>query len=183
MLEECGFPAAERTCQNEKAILDHKQNDLLKNFLLTSPTVWSIHTLDRQEIVFLTLDADDKRAIYQQIADGIKTLIARGDLREGMPLPSLRQVAGDLGLNLNTIAIAYRLLQDEGFVTVRHGAGAVVSSRRVRQPGQENLLRPLRSALTEWILAGYSDREIAAVVQRELVSARQKGDPKCSSPR
>ncbi|MBZ5617194.1 MAG: GntR family transcriptional regulator [Acidobacteriia bacterium] len=124
--------------------------------------------------MFLSLDANDKRPIYQQIADGIKALIARGDLREGMVLPSVRQVSGDLGVNLNTIAVAYRQLQDEGFVTVRHGAGVTVSSRRGRQPGQEALLKSLRTALTEWILAGFADREIAAAVRQELSSARQK---------
>ena len=93
-----------------------------------------------------------------------------------MVLPSVRQVSGDLGVNLNTIAVAYRRLQEEGFVTVRHGAGAVVSSRRGRQPEREALLKTLRTALTEWILAGFSDREIAAAVRRELASARQKGD-------
>jgi GntR family transcriptional regulator len=125
--------------------------------------------------MFLTLEADDKRAIYQQIADGIKALIAGGELREGMPLPSVRQVAGDLGVNLNTVAIAYRQLQEEGFVTVRHGAGAVVSSQRAREPQRETLERSLRSALTDWILAGFNDREISAAVQRELAFARQKG--------
>jgi GntR family transcriptional regulator len=128
--------------------------------------------------MFLTLDAGDKRAIYQQILDGIKALIARGELREGMPLPSVRQVAADLGVNLNTIAIAYRQLQEEGFVTVRHGSGAVVASQCVHQSEDENLLRPLRAALTQWILAGFSDREIAAVVQRELASSRGKGNRK-----
>jgi GntR family transcriptional regulator len=125
--------------------------------------------------MFLTLNSGDKRAIYQQVADGIKSLIARGQLREGMQLPSVRQVAADLGVNLNTIAIAYRQLHEEGLVTVRHGAGAVIASTRVPQVDQESILRPLRSALTEWILAGFSDREIVAAVQRELASARQKG--------
>lgn len=126
--------------------------------------------------MFLTLDADDKRPIYQQIADGIKALIARGDLREGMVLPSVRQVSGDLGVNLNTIAVAYRQLQEDGFVTVRHGAGATVSARRGRPLSQEALLKTLRTALTEWILAGFSDREIAAAVRQELASARRKGE-------
>ena len=125
--------------------------------------------------MFLTIDADDKRPLYQQIVDGVKALIARGDLREGTTLPSVRQVANDLGVNLNTIAAAYRQLQAEGLVTVQHGVGAVISSRRARQPQQENLLRALRSALTEWILAGFGDQEIAAVVERELALAHQKG--------
>ena len=126
--------------------------------------------------MFVTIDAHDKRPLYQQIVDGIKALIAGGALREGMALPSVRQVAGDLGVNLNTIAGAYRQLQEEGFLTVRHGAGAVVSSRRSRAIEESELLKPVRAALTELILAGWSDREIAAVVRQELESLRRKGD-------
>jgi len=126
--------------------------------------------------MFLTVDADDKRPLYQQIADGIKSLIASGDLLEGAALPSVRQVAGDLGVNLNTIAVAYRQLQEEGFVTVRHGSGAVVSSMRARKTGHDEVLRPLRAALTDMVLAGFDDREIAAAVRQELASLRQKGD-------
>ena len=126
--------------------------------------------------MFLTVDANDKRPLYQQIIDGVKTLIARGDLREGATLPSVRQVAGDLGVNLNTIAVAYRRLQDEGFVTIRHGASAVVSSRRARAVEEEALRQPLRTALTQLILAGRSDKEITAAIQQELRSIRERGD-------
>jgi len=127
--------------------------------------------------MFLTVDANDKRPLYQQVVDGVKALIARGHLREGMTLPSVRQVAGDLGVNLNTIAVAYRQLQDEGFLTVRHGAGAVVSSRRPRSVEEDELLKRLRTALTELILAGLSDCEIIAAVRQELELLRQKGEP------
>src|ERR1039457_6538955 len=110
--------------------------------------------------MFLTLQANDKRPIYQQIADGIKALIACGDLCEGMTLPSVRQVAGDLGINLNTVAVAYRQLQDEGFVTVRHGAGAVISSRTPHPLDEAELYQSLRTALTQLILNGLNNREI-----------------------
>jgi GntR family transcriptional regulator len=124
--------------------------------------------------MFLTLQADDKRPIYQQITDGIKALIARGDLREGMTLPSVRQVAGDLGVNLNTVAAAYRQLQDEGFVTVRHGAGAVISSRSPRRVEKAEL-QPLRTALTQLVLSGLTDLEIVGAVRAELELLQQKG--------
>jgi len=135
-----------------------------------------MHTEYSEFAMFLTVDADDKRPLYQQIVDGVKALIARGHLREGTALPSVRQVANDLGVNLNTIAVAYRQLQEEGFLRVRHGAGAVVSSRRARVVEEEELLKPLRTALTQLILAGRSDKEIAAVVRQELESIRAKGD-------
>ena len=128
--------------------------------------------------IFLTVDAGDKRPLYQQIVDGIKALIARGDLREGATLPSVRQVAGDLGVNLNTIAVAYRQLQDEGFLTVRHGAGTEVSSRRAREVPPDELRHPLRTALTQLILAGLGDREIVAAVRQELEFIHRKGDPR-----
>lgn len=125
--------------------------------------------------MFLTVDANDKRPLYQQIVDGVKALIAGGTLREGMTLPSVRQVAGDLGVNLNTIAVAYRQLQEEGFLAVRHGAGAVVASRRARAIEEEDLRRPLRTALTQLILAGRGDREILAAVREELENLHRKG--------
>lgn len=125
--------------------------------------------------MFLTLHETDKRPIYQQIADGIKALIARGNLREGMTLPSVRQVAGDLGINLNTVAVAYRQLQDEGFVTVRHGTGAVISSRNARPVDEAELYKPLRTALTGLVLSGMTGREIVGVVREELELLKQKG--------
>ncbi len=125
--------------------------------------------------MFLTVDAHDKRPIYQQIVDGVKALIAGGTLREGMTLPSVRQVAGDLGVNLNTIAVAYRQLQEEGFLAVRHGAGAVVASRRAHEVEEEELRKPLRTALTQLILAGRGDKEILAAVREELDTLHRKG--------
>ncbi|HEX2331289.1 MAG TPA: GntR family transcriptional regulator [Candidatus Angelobacter sp.] len=118
--------------------------------------------------MFLTINTDDARAIYQQVADGIKELIARGELGEGTALPPVRQLAADLGVNLNTIAIAYRELQKEGLITVRHGSGSVVASRTSNERQQSELLRPLRTALTELVLAGLSARKIQEIVAHEL---------------
>ena len=125
--------------------------------------------------MFITVDANDKRPLYQQVVDEIKGLIARGTLREGMTLPSVRQVARDLGVNLNTIAVAYRELQREGLLTVRHGAGAVVASRRSSAINKEELRKPLGAALTQLALAGLSKREIVGIVLQELASLQQKG--------
>jgi GntR family transcriptional regulator len=135
-----------------------------------------MHTVDSEVSMFLTVDTNDKRPLYQQIVDGVKALIARGDLREGATLPSVRQVAGDLGVNLNTIAVAYRRLQEEGFLSIRHGTGTIVLSRRARAVEEDELRQPLRTALTQLILAGRSNEEITAAVQKELEFIHQKGD-------
>src|SRR5215813_7624804 len=115
----------------------------------------------------ITIDPNDPRPIYQQVADGIKTLIARGKLAEGTPLPPVRQVAADLGVNLNTIAAAYRELQNEGLIVTKHGSGSVVASRTTERTADE-LARPLRAALTDLVLAGFSTQKILSMVMREL---------------
>lgn len=118
--------------------------------------------------MFLTIDTTDSRPIYQQVADGVKELIARGKLAEGTSLPPVRQLAADLGVNLNTIATAYRELQKDGLIEIKHGSGSVVASRKNTERSQEELLRPLRTALTELVLAGLSSSKILSMVVREL---------------
>ena len=118
--------------------------------------------------MFLAINANDDRPIYQQVADGIKELIARGKLEEGTVLPPVRQLAADLGVHLNTIAIAYRELQKEGLITVKHGSGSVVASLTTTERNQDELLRPLRTALTQMVLAGWPESKILKLVMNEL---------------
>lgn len=118
--------------------------------------------------MFITIDEADARPIYVQVAEEIKALIARGELPEGAPLPPVRQLAADLGVNLNTVATAYRELQGEGLLSIRHGAGAVVSSRTARDKSEEELRKPVRAALTGLVLAGLPRVEIMNLVQSEL---------------
>jgi|ERR1700689_698290 GntR family transcriptional regulator len=118
--------------------------------------------------MFLTINTDDPRPIYQQVADGIKELIAKGKLEEGAALPPVRQLAADLGVNLNTIATAYRELQKEGLITVKHGSGSVVASLTSTERSQDELLRPLRTALTQMVLAGLPSSKILSMAAHEL---------------
>ena len=118
--------------------------------------------------MFLTISTTDPRPIYQQVADGIKELIAQGKLPEGAPLPPVRQVAADLGVNLNTIASAYRELQRQGLIAIKHGSGSIVTPRAISERSQDELMRPLRTALTELVLAGLSSSKILSMVAREL---------------
>ena len=125
-------------------------------------------SLAREGLLIIHVDPGDPRPIYRQIADEIKGLIARGHVQEGEALPSVRQVAADLGVNLNTIATAYRELQDEGLIAVRHGSGAVVTSRTTKETARAELRKPLRTALTQLVLAGLPRAEIVSLVEREL---------------
>lgn len=121
-----------------------------------------------KNVMYIVVDENDRRPIYQQVVDEIKSLIARGELREGAALPPVRQVAADLGVNLNTVATAYRELQREGLINIRHGAGAIVSSSTAQEKTDDELRKPLRAALTQLVLAGLPRAEIMSVVTDEL---------------
>jgi GntR family transcriptional regulator len=125
--------------------------------------------------MYITIDERDKRPLYQQVVDEIKSLIAGGELAEGSSLPPVRQVASDLGVNLNTIAYAYRQLQKQGLVKVRHGAGAVVTSRLLREPTEEQRSQ-LGTALTHLALAGLKLSEIRMLVETELGRLFKEGE-------
>lgn len=118
--------------------------------------------------LLLSIDTHSRTPIYEQLADGLKALIARGDLRQGVTLPPVRQLASDLGVNLNTVAVAYRQLQSEGLITVRHGSGAVVSSRTTTEQNEDQMRKPLRTALTQLVLSGLPKSRILRVVTDEL---------------
>ena len=118
--------------------------------------------------MYITIDETDARAIYQQVVDEIKALIAAGELANGSSLPPVRQVAADLGVNLNTIAYAYRELQKAGLIKVKHGAGAVVISQVMPQASEQQLQARLMPALTDLVLSGLTRAEVLAVVNNAL---------------
>src|SRR6476660_8237853 len=118
--------------------------------------------------MYITVDEQDARPLYRQIVDEIKGLIAQGELREGSSLPPVRQVSSDLGVNLNTVAFAYRQLQTEGLIRVKHGSGAVVKSRALNEKTEEQARMQLRTALAQLVLSGLKRAEIKILMNEEL---------------
>ncbi len=116
----------------------------------------------------ITIDSQSERSIYRQVADEVKALIARGELPEGTPLPAVRQLSADLGVNMNTVAAAYRELQSEGLITIRHGSGAVVTSRQSAESSRPDMRKALRTVLTAMLLGGMKRGEIERAVKQEL---------------
>lgn len=76
--------------------------------------------------VQLTIDPSSSRSVYLQVIDQIKRDIAMGRLVEGDRLPTVRELALRLAVNPNTMAKAYKLLEQEGVIVTRAGAGAFV---------------------------------------------------------
>ncbi len=76
----------------------------------------------------IKIDNASDRPVYQQIIDQVKRDIALGRLGKDEKLPTVRQLAGQLAINPNTIAKAYQQMEREGIITTRPGSGAFVAN-------------------------------------------------------
>jgi len=127
----------------------------------------------------IIITRDSEEPVYAQIARQIRVLIASGDLSAGTSLASVRRLAGDLGINLNTVARAYRLLENERFVVIEERRGV-----RVAPPSASadaGVVHSLRNRLKEIVhhlrQAGVQTDEIRRMVSRELELGNQVYDP------
>lgn len=112
----------------------------------------------------IAIDLDAKTPPFEQIKSSVIELIGSGALPVDHRLPSIRQLAGDLGVAPNTVARAYRKLEAEGFVRSRGRRGTVVletTAPRVECDAIEVAITDARSL-------GFSDAEILSSVARLL---------------
>jgi GntR family transcriptional regulator len=111
--------------------------------------------------------------IYLQLMEQIKHAIETGALRAGDQLPAIRKVAEELVMNPNTVVRAYRELEHEGVIELRHGSGAYISDS---EAGRIKVIRRgqavLQSAIDKLIAMGLSEAEIRRLVENELSQVR-----------
>lgn len=79
--------------------------------------------------MLLRVDLGSDEPIYLQIRSQIVRAVADGELCAGDTLPSVRSLAGDLGVNMHTVNKAYAVLRDEGYVAMRGRSGAYIRDR------------------------------------------------------
>jgi len=117
---------------------------------------------------------------YRQIANAIRTLLVAGAFPSGDPLPTVRQLAVDLGVHHNTVAEAYRVLSEEGWLDLRRRHGAIVLDRSRPRPSREarpSLVQRLRELTAEAQSAGLAPGVIAEsmrAVATELTTSKLK---------
>src|SRR5436190_18801944 len=109
--------------------------------------------------------------IYLQLMEQVKHAIETGALQPGDQLPGIRPLAEELVMNPNTVAKAYRELEHEGVIELRHGSGAFVS-RNARAGRLADALRAAQSQVTNTIerlrARGLSDEEIRRLFEAAL---------------
>ena len=129
----------------------------------------------------ITIDRGLEEPVYAQVAHHVRRLIASGDLGPGVALPSVRGLAGDLGVNLNTIARAYRLLEGEGFLVIRGRSGVTVAppAEDVEHSAHAKLMEELRTTLARLRQGGVTLDDLSEVVRREILAMDGGGTESC----
>ena len=98
-------------------------------------------------MVMIEIDFQSDEAIYIQLRNQIILGIATATLQEGEALPSVRQLADDIGVNMHTVNKAYSVLRQEGFLRLDRRKGAVIALDSDRYRLWRNLRIPYVSAL------------------------------------
>ncbi len=121
--------------------------------------------------MFLHIDANNGLAVYDQIVRQIKFSIADGVLAAGELVPSVRELARELTINPNTVARAYRKLQDDDVLEAMRGTGLIVTSgaRKICLAARKQLIRArLHDVLLEAHHGGLDAEQIKTLFQTEL---------------
>jgi GntR family transcriptional regulator len=126
--------------------------------------------------VLLHVDERDTRPIYSQLAAQVKEQVRRGLIRPGDELPSVRDLASALGINLHTAHRAYQVLRGEGVIVLRLGRRPRVAALREEPAGREEIQRRLTGRLNELITEafhlGLSARDFKSLVDEMLRSGK-----------
>lgn len=127
--------------------------------------------------MFFQVDPANGVAIFDQVVRQVKFAVARGAIRPGNMVPSVRELAKELAINPNTVARAYQQLQSDGVLEGVRGMGLEVAADAVKLCRAERIKivqARLRNALVEALQSGLEGDELRGLVERELGSLQRK---------
>ncbi|MFY9403894.1 MAG: GntR family transcriptional regulator [Defluviitoga tunisiensis] len=112
--------------------------------------------------MWFSIDFSSHVPVYKQIVEKIKMKIAKGELKQGDFLPSVRKLAEDIGVNFNTVSRAYKELSEQGIIEVQRGEGYTVEVENLEDFNNE-ILSEIKQALKKALNAGISPDEILKI--------------------
>ena len=127
--------------------------------------------------MWLSINEKDSRPIYLQIINQIKEQVGKGTLKPGEELPSVRELADSLGINMHTVRGAYLKLRDQGVINLRLGRRARIAILP-QPPGnvdaQARLATKIQEIITDAYLMGISHDDLKKLIDKQL--EQQKGE-------
>jgi GntR family transcriptional regulator len=127
--------------------------------------------------MLITIDKDDARPLYLQIVIQLKEQIRKGTLKQGDELPSVRELADNLGINMHTVRSAYIKLREQGIINLALGRRATIA--RLKQPESKKLTEAeitarLQELMTDALLMGLKPEEIQKLLNRQIEELKNR---------
>ena len=116
--------------------------------------------------MILEIDFNSSEAIYIQLRNQIVVAIAQERLKQGQSLPSVRQMADILGVNMHTVNKAYGIIRQEGYLTLDRRRGAVISVESNKDAELKALYEDMEMLVARALCKGISKEEMNRLVSR-----------------
>ncbi len=114
--------------------------------------------------MILSIDFNSEEAIYMQLCNQIIMSIANDQIREGDSLPSVRQLADNIGINMHTVNKAYTILRQEGYIKLDRRHGAIIALDVDKLEAMQELSDELRVVVAKAMCKNISTEEIHDIV-------------------
>jgi GntR family transcriptional regulator len=121
--------------------------------------------------MWLSINEKDSRPIYLQIISQIREQVGNGTLKPGTELPSVRELAQSLGINLHTVRSAYLKLRDQGIIVLRLGRKARIAHLPAplnRRDAEAQLSQKIKELVTEAQLTGFSRERLHRLIDQQM---------------
>jgi GntR family transcriptional regulator len=126
----------------------------------------------------ILIHASAPEPVYEQIVRQIHDAVKSGALKTGAPLPTVRQLAGDLDINRNTVARAYRILEDQGVILTAGRKGTFVRQHAAQEVANVRTVhagRLMGRVIRTLLGTGLSRRQITDIFNSALTLEARKG--------
>lgn len=129
--------------------------------------------------MWLRIEVRSSIPVYQQVVDGVKSAVAKGLLQPGDRLPAVRDLAGELTVNHNTVQKAYQELEREHVIEVLRGKGTYIA-RNPSVPNERERRETLYKEMVRWVIEAHHlrirDDELLEMLERALQDIHQGGE-------
>ncbi|WFR56203.1 GntR family transcriptional regulator [Anaerocolumna sp. AGMB13025] len=116
--------------------------------------------------MIVRIDFSSDEAFYIQLRNQIIFGIANAEFREGDNLPSVRELAEDIGINMHTVNKAYTMLKQEGYVKLDRRKGTVVAINYDKYKAMEELMNDMKVVLAKAVCKNISCEEVHEIVNK-----------------
>jgi GntR family transcriptional regulator len=127
--------------------------------------------------MLLTIDENDNRPIYLQIISQIREQVGNGTLKPGDELPSVRDVADSLNINMHTVRSAYLKLREQGIISMHLGRRAKIAPIQLQENtagAEADIKARLKELMTDAVLKGINPEELAVLINQLLEQLKEE---------